>query len=142
MPCVCGCGLVGQLRAREWVDGLGPHVKRCVCRRCAGGRTRSRSRQQEHKTARATGGQREPLSGALSGIDGRSGLWVWEETAEVSVTRGLRRWWNNKGTQQKLARLYGRPGGEYRAFIAKDEKPFLVVLTFEDWADAVRNGAF
>ncbi len=138
--CVCGCGLIGQPRAKAWSDGLGPHVRRCQCRRCEGGRMTSRARREEHKTARRTGGKREPFSGALSGVDGRAGLWVWEETANQAVTAGLRRWWNNKGTRKKVARLYGRPGGEHRAFIAKDEKPYLVVMLWEDWADAVGSG--
>jgi hypothetical protein len=136
--CVCGCGVIAQPRAKEWRDGLGPHARSCQCVRCKGGRTRSRSRRQEHRTARETGGTREPLSGALSGIDGRAGLHVWEETAEVQVCRGLRRWWTGKGTQRKLRRLLARRG-EYRAFIAKDEKPWLVVMPFEDWAALVRD---
>lgn len=139
-PCACGCGLVGRPRKKQWNDGLGPHTRGCVCRRCVGGRQRGRSRAQEHRTARDTGGTREPLSGQLSGVDGRAGLHVWEETTNLAVCRGIRRWWGTKTVRSKVARLFSRPGGEYRWLILKDEKPFLVVGLYDDWADAVKNG--
>lgn len=140
-PCPCGCGTVGQPRRKVWQDGLAPHSRGCPCRRCVGGRQRGKSRQREHRVARDTGGVREPLSGALSGVDGRAGLWIWEETSNASLCRGLRRWWNTKQVRAKVARLYGRPGGEYRAVILTDEKPHLVVMLYEDFAPAVRDGA-
>jgi hypothetical protein len=143
VACPCGCGLVGFPRARAWQDGLAPHVKRCACRRCAGGRTGKNARRREHKIARETGGTREPLSGALSGVDVRSGMWVIEETANVALLAGLRRWWNSKGVRMKLVRLFGRShAGEYRAFIASwDGKPRVVVIPYEDFAQARRDGA-
>lgn len=105
-----------------------------------GGRHRGVSRVRENKVAKATGGTREPLSGGLSGVDGRSGLWVWEETAQVSLVAGLRRWWTSKGVTSKVARMYGRQGGERHAFVASwDGKPQVVVMTFEDWSEAVRT---
>jgi hypothetical protein len=141
VECVCGCGTLGQPRRKAWNDGLAAHVKGCPCRRCVGSRQRGKSRKREHRVARDTGGQREIFSGQLSGVDGRAGLWVWEETSEQAVCRGLRRWWNAKTVRTKVARLYGRPGGEYRAVILTDEKPHLVVMLYEDWAPAVRDGA-
>jgi hypothetical protein len=96
---------------------------------------------REHRIARDAGGVREPLSGALSGLDGRSGVWVWEETAEFAVCRGVRRWWGTKTVQRKVARLYGRPGGEARALVLTDEKPWLVVMLYEDWVSVVRDAA-
>lgn len=81
------------------------------------------------------------MSGGLSGVDGRAGMWVWEETSNQAVCRGLRRWWNTKTVREKVARLYGRPGGEYRAVILTDEKPWLVVMLYEDWAPVVKDAA-
>lgn len=135
--CVCGCGLVGALRTKTWRDGT-RHVKRCACPRCSGGRQRPRSRVRENRIAKDTGGTREPLSGGLSGIDGKAALWVWEETAEVAVVRGLRSWWQGRGVQKKVARLLAHDGA--RAFIASwDGKPQLVVMPYADWAGQVRD---
>lgn len=137
--CPCGCGLFGTLRVKAWSDGS-HHVRLCGCRRCQGGRQRPKSRRRENRVAKDTGGTREPLSGGLSGVDGRAGLWVWEETANVAIVRGLRRWWESKTVQSKLARMMARPGGEARAFIASwDGKPRLVVMLYEDWAGQVKQ---
>lgn len=139
-PCVCGCELVARPRTKAWNDGLGPHARGCACKRCVGGRQGPKARRRENRVARDTGGAREPLSGGLSGIDGRAGLWVWEETAQVSLVRGLRRWWESKQVQAKVGRMMRRPGGEARAFIASwDGKPRLVVMPYEDWAGQVRQ---
>jgi hypothetical protein len=138
-PCVCGCGLEARPRVKAWQDGLGPHARGCVCRRCTGSRQRGRSRVRENKVAKATGGTREPLSGGLSGIDGRSGLWVWEETAQESIVRGFRRWVTSKGVTSKLARIMARHG-EARAFVLSwDGKPRWVCVPFDDWAGQVRD---
>lgn len=138
LPCVCGCQLVGAVRKKEWQDGLGPHVKGCLCRRCSGGRQRPRSRGRENRVAKDTDGSREAMSGALSGVDGRAGLWVWEETAQANIVAGLRRWWNSKQVTEKTARLLKHAGA--RAFIASwDGKPRLVVIPYEDWAGQVRD---
>lgn len=134
--CSCGCGLIGQPRVKVWKDGTS-HVRLCKCRRCTGGRQSAKARRRENKVAKATGGTREPMSGNLSGIDGRSGLWVWEETAQVDIVRGLRAWWSGKGVQSKVARLMNRHGVA-RAFIASwDGRPQLVVVPFDDWAGQV-----
>lgn len=140
--CPCGCGTYGTPRKKQWQDGLGGHVKGCPCKRCVGGRQRGRSRVRENKVARLTGGTREPLSGALSGVDGRSGLTVWEETANVAINRGLFKWWDGKGTQEKVHRMM-LLSGVRRAFIASrpaTEGPSLVVMLLEDWADLVQAG--
>lgn len=138
--CQCGCGLVGQPRVKAWGDGL-RHNRRCVCRRCVGGRQRSKSRVRENRVARDTGGTREPMSGALSGVDGRAGLWIWEETAQESIVRGFRRWWMSKGVTAKRSRMMRRPGGEARALILSwDGRPQVVVAPYEDWAGQVKSG--
>lgn len=89
--------------------------------------------------AKDTGGAREPLSGGLSGIDGRSGLWVWEETAQVSLVRGVRRWWESKQVQAKTARLMARHGVARAFVLSWDGKPRLVVVPYDDWAGQVRD---
>lgn len=107
--CPCGCGLFGTVRKKTWSDGS-RHVRSCKCRRCEGGRQKPRATVRETKFARETGGERSPLSGALSGYDVRvpllGGGWVYvEETTQEAFCRGLERWWGNAGTQLKLSRL-------------------------------------
>lgn len=140
VSCPCGCELVGYQRVRAWSsDGL-RHVKKCVCRRCTGGKQRGKATKRESRIAKDTGGVREPLSGGLSGVDGRAGLWVWEETAQESIVRGFRRWWTSKGVTSKVARMFGRPGGEARAFILSwDGRPQVVISTYADWVGQVRG---
>lgn len=136
VECACGCGVISAQRVRAWKDGLN-HGRKCACRRCTGGKQSAKARRRENRVAKATGGRREPLSGNLSGIDGRSGLWVWEETAQLSLVQGLRRWWTSKQVTAKTARLMNRHGVA-RAFIASwDGRPQLVVIPFEDWAGQV-----
>lgn len=80
------------------------------------------------------------MSGAMSGVDVRAGLWVFEETANVTLVRGLRSWWQSKQTVKKLERLMARTG-EARAFIASwDGKPRLVVMPYEDFKGQIRGG--
>lgn len=135
--CVCGCGVVARPRVKAWQDGLGPHNRGCPCRRCVGGRQSSRARRREHRVAKAAGGAREPFSGALSGVDGRAGLTVWEDTANVALTRGFRRWIESKGTTSKMSRLMARTGVRRAYVLAWDSKPRWVVMPFTDWADLV-----
>jgi len=132
--CPCGCELVGQPRVKAWRDGL-HHVRFCKCRRCVGSRQPAKARRREHKVARAAGGQREPMSGNLSGIDGRSGFWEWEETANVSLVRGFRRWVTSKQVTDKLARLMARTGSRRVFVLSWDGKPRWCVIPFEDWAN-------
>jgi hypothetical protein len=135
--CPCQCGTVGTPRVKAWADGL-HHARGCPCRRCVGGRQRPKSRVRENKVAKATGGTREPLSGGLSGVDGRSGTWTWEETAQESIVRGFRRWIESKGVTSKLARIMARHG-EARAFVLSwDGKPRWVCVPFDDWAGQVK----
>lgn len=139
-PCACGCGLVGRPRVKVMRDGL-QHVRLCKCRRCVGGRQPGKARKRENKIAKQTGGERSVMSGALSGYDGRSGLWVWEETSNVQLVQGLKRWWLSKQVQAKTARLMTH-NGYACAFIATwDGKPRLVVTPYEDWAGQVESEA-
>lgn len=139
-PCACGCGLQGRPRKKVWKDGTA-HVPRCQCRRCKGGRQGGNARRRENRIAKQTGGERAVMSGALSGYDGRSGLWVWEETSNVALVQGLRRWWESKQIRTKTARLMAL-NGYARAFIATwDGKPRLVVIPYEDWAGQVESEA-
>lgn len=116
-PCSCGCGLVARPRKKGWKDGLDPHARGCPCRRCSGGRQRGKSRNRENKLAKALGGERHVLSGALSGVDVSSPLVVIEETANKSLVRGFFSWWNGKGVQSKVARLMANRSGRARAFV-------------------------
>lgn len=138
VDCACGCGMSGTPRRKAWVDGF--HVRRCACRRCVGSRQRGNARRRENRVANELGGSREVMSGALSGVDVRAGMWVFEETAEVRIVQGLRRWWSSKQTTTKLARIMARRG-EARAFVASwDGKPQLVVIPWEDFAGQIRGG--
>lgn len=136
--CPCGCGLVGQLRVKAWADGS-HHVKKCGCRRCTGGRQRGKSLIRENRIAKDTGGERSPLSGALNGYDGRAGLFRWEETSNVSITRGFRSWISGKGVQDKLGRLMQLRGVERVLILSWDGKPQWVIEPYEDWAPRVKE---
>ncbi len=136
--CVCGCGIYGSPRRRAWNDGLAAHNKRCPCRRCEGGRHKARAGVRERRIARDTGGQRSELSGALSGYDGRAGLDVWEESTNLAITRGLFRWYNGKGVQQKVSRLMNLSGYRRHLVLWEEETGRgLVVTPYEDWAQLV-----
>lgn len=136
VACPCGCGTVARPRAKAWGDGL-YHARGCPCRRCVGGRQVGKARRREHKVAKATGGTREPMSGNLSGIDGKAGLWTWEETANEAVVRGLRRWWTSKTVQTKTARMMSRHGEAHALICSWDGRPQVVVVPFADWAGQV-----
>jgi hypothetical protein len=131
--CACGCGTVGRQRARAWLDGLPPHVKRCPCRRCSAPRFKTNASRRERKVAKAVGGRRNIGSGAFGGSDVVGGIVNIEETAQESLVRGLRRWWGTKAMQTKTARLL-----EQRlipnAFVASwDGKARLVVMEWDDF---------
>lgn len=139
LPCVCGCEKVGQPRVKAWNDGLGPHVKACQCRRCSGRKYKQAAYKRERRIAKATGGERSVMSGALNGAD-VTGVVDVEETAGQAYSRGLFRWWESKGVQAKVARLMQRTLVP-RAFVVWSGKRGLVVMTFEDWSELVRRGS-
>lgn len=139
IACPCGCPVIGQPRVKQWQDGLGAHVRGCQCRRCAGGRQRPRSRVRENRVAKDTGGERSPLSGATNGYDGRAGLWRWEETSNVAITRGFMHWIQGKGVQSKVARLMAIRGVKRALILSVDNKPTWVVIPYEDWAPDVKE---
>jgi hypothetical protein len=129
--CPCGCQQFGVVRTRMMGDGL-YHVKLCPCRRCQGARHKPRSRAREHKVAKAVGGTRNIGSGAFGGTDVKGGVLEIEETSNVGLVAGLKRWWLSKQIQDKTEVLMAqklRP----RAFVASwNGKPQLAVLTFDD----------
>ncbi len=136
VPCPCGCGVESQPRVKRSRDGT-HHARECRCRRCTAPTHRRNARRRENAIAKATGGNREPLSGALSGVDVSGPLVEIEETSNVALTRGLSRWWNSKQVQAKVSRLYkhGKMSGVPSAFVASwDGKPRLVVMTYVDFA--------
>lgn len=130
--CECGCGKRGVLK-KAWRSNDQRCVRGCECRQCVGGKVKDRARRREHTVARGNHGQRNPGSGAFGGLDGIGGVCSWEETANVAIIAGLKRWWLAKGTQGKVAKLLAdtlRP----RAFVASwDGRPRLVVMPYEDW---------
>lgn len=130
--CPCGdekCGRTGVPQMRRRGDGL-YHVRLCPCRRCVASRVRKRAGTRERLIARTIGGTREPLSGALSGADVVHARIRIEETANVALTRGLRRWWESKQTETKVLRLFG--GDLPGAFVASwDGSPRVVVMPYE-----------
>lgn len=128
-PCECGCGKVGTLRMKRSRDGR-YHVHRCQCRSCKGRRARTNSAARERKVAAAVNGTREVLSGAVSGADVSSPWLVYEETANIGLVAGLRRWWERPVVIRKTAKILAAdlPG----AFVASwDGRPQLVVMSWE-----------
>lgn len=136
--CVCGCGVIGRPRKKQWTDGLGPHVRGCTCRRCVGSRQSGKARKREHRAARAIGGTRQAGSGNLSGFDLGAGLWVIEETANKSLVRGLFSWYDGKGTQDKLARINSLNGVK-KVYLCWDGRRALAVMDWEDLAPAIKE---
>jgi hypothetical protein len=134
--CGCGCGLYGALRVRAWRNGV--HcVRRCSCRQCQGGRTKARARRREGKMARQINAERTWGSGVIAGYDlGGANVEI-EETANVALVAGLKRWWFSKQVQTKLARLLAR-SLRPRFFVASwDGKPRLVVGKWEDFVQVL-----
>lgn len=137
--CGCGCGEYGTLKKPWRSNGVRCVAHKCKCKQCVGGRQPGNARRRENKIAKATGGTREPMSGNLSGIDGRAGLDEWEETMEKAVVRGFRRWVESKTVTSKLARLMARRGSRRHFILTWDGKPRWVVTPFEDWAEFVKE---
>jgi hypothetical protein len=145
--CVCGCGLYGVVRRQPWRDGLGPHVKSCRCVRCSGARYKRQASRRERKVALQIGGHREWGSGAGGRAD-VSGLVNIEETAHVRYVSGLKRWWQSKGVQAKVAVVLALKTAP-PAFVAswsdkphQAPKPQLVVMRWDDfrWLMSVQHG--
>jgi hypothetical protein len=129
--CPCGCGKFGVPRVRRSRDGLF-HTRNCgPCRSCDGRRARNRSSSRERVIAKSIpNGVREVLSGAVSGHDVGCPWLVYEETHNVGLVAGLRRWWEREAVQRKTARILAAelPG----AFIASwDGSPRVVVMSWE-----------
>jgi hypothetical protein len=134
LDCPCGCGLFGTPVRRARGDGL-RHVRGCPCRRCKASRVKPRARRRENRVAKDLGGTRDIMSGAITGADVTAGLWSFEETSNVALVRGLRRWWESKQIRTKMARLEARP--DLHAFVASwDGRPQLVVSPYEDFTSA------
>jgi hypothetical protein len=139
--CPCGCGVFGTPKRKAWGDGL-RHVKGCgPCRRCTGSRSKSRASRRENRVARDIGGTREPMSGALSGKDVTAGLWALEETANVALVRGIRRWWTSDQIRRKTARLMAQHGVAHGFVCSWDGRPQIVVMPYEDWVGQLRSGS-
>lgn len=140
VTCPCGCGKVGRPRTKAWADGLAPHVKACTCRRCSGRRHKPRAARTERRIAKDTGGERSPLSGALTGHDGHAGLDCWEHTADLTITRGFFKWWRGKGVQSKIERISTLNGMRPHLILEDKETGELVVITrYEPWTDVIRD---
>ena len=132
--CPCGCEKVGQPRRKPWNDGLPAHVRGCKpCRRCTGSRQKPKASARERRVAKAIGGERHVLSGALSGVDVSNSVVDIEETAGEAIARGLRRWWESKAVTNKVARLYSRRVLPHAFLVWIAPRRGLVVMTFEDF---------
>ncbi len=137
--CSCGCGVIGQPRARAWHDGLAAHARTCRCRRCEAPRYRQRAAKRERRMAKDLGGQRSPLSGAINGADVVAPFIEIEETANETVVRGIRRWWTSKTVVDKTDRLFARPGDVARALVLTwDGRKRVVVMRYDDLQLLVR----
>jgi hypothetical protein len=136
--CPCGCGVFGTPKVRAWGDGL-RHVRGCPCRRCVGSRQRPNARRRERRLALDVGGEVQVLSGALSGADVVGHLWSFEETANVEVVRGFRRWWTSKTVRNKVARLFARRGEARALVLSWDGRPQVVITSYEDFIGQFPN---
>lgn len=133
-PCSCGCLAVGRPRARAWKDGLPPHARNCECRRCKAPNYRRAAAKRERQIAKDTGGERQALSGALCGADVCGPFVDIEETANADITRGIRRWWESKGTATKVARLMARSNGVPKCLVLSwDRRRRVVVMTYDSF---------
>ncbi len=138
LDCPCGCGTYGMPRRKAWGDGL-RHVRLCPCRRCAGSRHRGKANRRENRIAADLGGNREPLSGGLSGADVRAHMWSFEETSNEAVVRGFRRWWTSKTVRSKVARLNARHGEAHALILSWDGRPQAVITAYEDFVGQFPN---
>ena len=135
VECPCGCGLVGHLRKKIWAGETTGHVKRCVCRRCAGGRTKSRASARERRLAVKTGGQRELMSGAMTGRDVTTGRGTWvEETANVALVRGFFSWFDSKQIAEKTRRIRDQHVAPWAFTVVRGRRSYTIQAT-EDWVE-------
>ena len=132
-----GCPLFGSTLRKTFRDGL-PRVRGCGDPAARGSRAPKNAGSRERKTARRIGGERAPLSGALSGYDirvylrGGVPLYI-EETTNRTVCRGIESWWASKNITGKTRRLLALRGG-LRALVL----PGLVVMPRVDWEQLVQ----
>lgn len=135
IPCACGCGAVGRPRTKAWRDSL-HHSVTCRCARCKAPTYRRAAAKRERAIAKDIGGERHALSGALSGVDVSSVIVEVEETSNVAVTRGIRRWFESLTVQRKIARLiaHGRVSGVPSALVLTwERRRRLVVMDYESF---------
>lgn len=123
--CPCECGLFGTIRKKTG------HVRLCPCKKCAAPRYRQRAARRERKIAKDFGGERQVLSGALSGADVKAPGVCIEETASKTICGPVRTAWNNKAARimERRHRFAEKP-----MLVLADEKPWLVVMLYEDAA--------
>jgi len=135
MPCPCGCGESGPPRARAWNDGLEAHVRRCPCRRCRATRYKNNASRRERKIGKDLGARRNPGSGAWGGSDILGAVCEIEETSNVSLLAGFKRWVTGKGFTTKTAVIHGQTL-KPAAFIASwDGKPRWAIMRYQDFVN-------
>jgi hypothetical protein len=117
------------------MDGLGPHVKRCECRRCRAGRYKANASRRERRIGKDLNARRNPGSGAWGGSDILGAICEIEETANVGLLAGLRRWVTSKGFVAKTATIHAQTL-KPAAFVASwDGKPRWVVMRYPDFVN-------
>lgn len=128
------CQVFGTRRRKIMRDGLA-HVSLCICSRCKASRIVKNAKRRERTIERNTGLQRSPGSGQISGFDFHGACFE-EETAQKSVTRGIRRWWESVTVQRKIQRLMSLPRIAPKALILSwDGRPQLVAMPYEDYRE-------
>lgn len=132
--CGCGCGRFGSLRTKVWRDGT-RCVKFCECPRCQGGRVKARARTRENRIAKDVGGTRAFASGILTGFDVASSVVEIEETSNQTIVRGIRRWWNSKTVEAKVARLMSHRRRARALVLHWDKAPRLAVMPYTDFVE-------
>lgn len=101
ITCACGC-CEGRPQTKARRDGM--HIRGCVCRACKGGAHPKAERTRVARFARRSGLTQASGSGRRLGWD-LSGVLALEETSAQALVGSLRKWWETKGVQDKVARV-------------------------------------
>jgi len=133
--CQCGCGVYGTLKKRPQRDGLRHVARLCKCKRCEGSRHKKNSGARERRIAKDVGGERSPLSGAISGWDIGTPVIKIEETSNHALVRGLRRYVESKQFTSKVRRLSEQTTFAWAFLASWEGKPRWYLLSAESFRE-------
>jgi len=138
MSCPCSdenCNLFGTPRKKVWRGETIGHVRGCPCRRCAGSRHKKNAGARERRIAKDVGGERSPLSGAVSGWDIGTPVIKIEETSNHALVRGLRRYVESKQFTSKVRRLSEQTTFAWAFLASWEGKPRWYLLPAESFRE-------